>query len=224
MTKWIFLVSGVLCLSGYKYIYKLEFQGRGVLACWKTSQMHYSPTPSQQTVFIFTSRTFIFFLKDFMSFFFFNTKDFSLPCSYCECAYLLCVCVCISLRGGGESCAGVFMLLNVYLLINLSSDERQSTNRWCSYPSLFAGGESESQEKFSFKQEVFWSLNHFAFRQCSFQFQILAVGQAEGVADFATGQCFLLLFPGVTDRRDATNKLIEIRISNEGTFLKYKIY
>ena len=71
---------------------------------------------------------------------------------------------------------------------------------------------------------MFWSLNHFAFRQCSFQFQILAVGQAEGVADFATGQCFLLLFPGVTDRRDGTNKLIEIRISNEGTFLKYKIY
>ena len=73
---------------------------------------------------------------------------------------------------------------------------------------------------------MFWSLNNFAFRQCSFQFQILAVGQAEDVstADFATEQCFLLMFPGATDRRDATNKLIEVRISNEGTFLKYKIY
>lgn len=128
MTKWIFLVSGILCLSGYKYIYRLEFQGRGVLACWKTSQLHYGPTPSQQAVFIFTSCTFIFFLKDFMSFFFFNTKDFCLPCSYYECAFLLYVCVSLY-KGGGESCAGVFMLLNVYLLINLSSDKRQSTNR-----------------------------------------------------------------------------------------------
>lgn len=63
--------------------------------------------------------------------------------------------------------------------------------------SLLRSGESESQEKFSFKQELFWSLNNFAFRQCSFQFQILAVGQAEGVAstDFATGQCFLPCVP-----------------------------
>ena len=119
MTKWIFLVSGVLCLSGYKYIYKLEFQGRGVLACWKTSQMHYRPTPSQQTVFIFTSCTFIFFLKDFMSFFSLTLRISLSPVLIVN-VRICCVCVCVSLYEGVENPVQVCSCYLMYICLLIS--------------------------------------------------------------------------------------------------------
>lgn len=80
-----------------------------------------------------------------------------------------------------------------------------------------------NKEKFLSVWKLFscFRLNNSAFRQCSFQSQILAMGQVKGVvtSDFAIGQSFYGMFPGIKANGILTTKaIIEMSISNKIVF------
>jgi hypothetical protein len=132
----------MLCLSSYKYIYKLEFQRRGVLA-WNGKQANCVMALHMASILCihFYLFHFCFPPPELECVVFSLTLTTCLhPVPLCE-SLCVCVCVCvflISLQRGGEYHVGMTMSLTHYVLTNHTSGESQLTNTGAFIPLLQA--------------------------------------------------------------------------------------